>query len=84
MSPVQEQQARQILLDSLYMSSGRNDPAHPMHGLYTGLVVDQWTEERVRQAFLDWWAQSYAMKPGVHAITTHVAFGQYLLSLQEG
>ena len=33
-----EQQARQDRLEQLYLADGRHDPAHPMHGLYTGLA----------------------------------------------
>lgn len=32
-----EQQARQNLLDALYVQTGRDRPDHPMHGLYSGL-----------------------------------------------
>ena len=34
-----EQQARQDQLEALYAADGRHDPAHPMHCLYTGLVL---------------------------------------------
>lgn len=34
-----EQQARQEQLEALYEADGRHDPAHPAHGLYTGLVA---------------------------------------------
>jgi hypothetical protein len=36
-----EQQARQDELDRLYAEDGRHDSAHPMHALYTGLVMEQ-------------------------------------------
>lgn len=34
-----KQQARQDALDAAYEADGRNDPNHPMHALYTGLMV---------------------------------------------
>lgn len=34
-----EQQARQDELDIRYEEDGRHDPTHPMHALYTGLVL---------------------------------------------
>ena len=34
---VAEQAARQKRLEILYKEDWREDPAHPMHGLYTGL-----------------------------------------------
>ena len=36
-----EQQARQERLDALYEADGRHDPKHPMHALYTGLLIDK-------------------------------------------
>ena len=33
-----QQQAAQDRLEALYEADGRHDPAHPMHGLYTGLA----------------------------------------------
>ena len=33
-----QQQAVQDRLEQLYADDGRHDPAHPMHGLYTGLA----------------------------------------------
>ena len=33
-----EQQAVQDRLEQLYADDGRHDPAHSMHGLYTGLA----------------------------------------------
>jgi hypothetical protein len=32
-----EQLARQNRLEDLYEADGRDNPDHPMHGLYTGL-----------------------------------------------
>ena len=33
-------QARVDFLETLYFKEGRDDPAHPMHSLYTGLYVN--------------------------------------------
>jgi hypothetical protein len=42
------------------------------------------TEDQIHQAFIDFWADSYpAIKPGVHAINTHVAFAKQVLELAE-
>jgi hypothetical protein len=38
-----EQQAVQDRLDALYEADGRHDPSHPMHGLYTGLIITETT-----------------------------------------
>jgi len=40
-----EQQAVQDRLEALYEADGRHDPAHPMHGLYTGLAQAAQQEE---------------------------------------
>ncbi len=32
--------ARQLVLDDLYHRTGRDNPEHPMHGLYTGLAEE--------------------------------------------
>ena len=37
--PVRESQ-RQWLIDDLFRLSGRSDPSHPMHNLYTGLYQE--------------------------------------------
>lgn len=34
-----DQQRRQDRLEELYEADGRNDPAHPRHAVYTGLVA---------------------------------------------
>lgn len=39
--------------------------------------------ESLRAAFLDWWQDSYATPPGVHAIMTHTAFAEHILELLE-
>ena len=35
---VAEQAARQKRIEILYKEDWRDDPAHPMHGMYTGLA----------------------------------------------
>lgn len=35
-----EQNARQARLEALYEADGRTDPAHPMHGVYTSLQIE--------------------------------------------
>lgn len=37
---VEQQAERQALLDRLYEADGRAAADHPMHGLYTGLMVE--------------------------------------------
>jgi hypothetical protein len=34
------------------------------------------------ETFKQWWAESYPTPPGPHAITTHVAYGEWLLRRQ--
>jgi hypothetical protein len=34
----QVQNARQAAIDAAYAGDGRHDPAHPRHGVYTGLL----------------------------------------------
>lgn len=36
---IEAQQVRQNRLEELYHQDGRHKPSHPMHGLYTGLVM---------------------------------------------
>ena len=33
-------QARMDFLEALYFKEGRDDPAHPLHSLYTGLYMN--------------------------------------------
>lgn len=40
LADVLAQQARQDALDALYDADGRNDPHHPHHSTYTGLICD--------------------------------------------
>jgi hypothetical protein len=35
-----EEQKTQIFLEHMYKCSGREDPSHPMHSLYTGLYQE--------------------------------------------
>jgi hypothetical protein len=37
---VSEQQARVGRLEELFLADGRGQPAHPPHGLFTGLVTE--------------------------------------------
>lgn len=34
-------------------------------------------------AFADWWEDSYGRPPGKHAVMTHVAFTEHVLTLLE-
>lgn len=34
-------------------------------------------------AFADWWEDSYGRPPGTHAVMTHVAFAEHVLTLLE-
>ena len=47
------QQARQDRLEELYRQDGRQDPSHPMHGLYTGLVQTTSTTTPQEDAMTD-------------------------------
>lgn len=67
-----EQQKRQDYLERLYQASGRNQPGHALHGLYTGLKQD------LELVFRVWWKDSYSTSPGSHAVMTHVAFAEFL------
>lgn len=44
-----EQQARQDELNRRYEEDGRHDPTHPMHALYTGLVIGDKNQQGVAQ-----------------------------------
>ncbi len=50
---VDAQQARQDRLDELYHQDGRHEPSHPMHGLYTGLVMTASTTTSPQNAMAD-------------------------------
>ena len=45
---VAEQAARQKRLDILYKEDWREDPAHPMHGLYTGRYQQSLEKEKCK------------------------------------
>jgi hypothetical protein len=36
----QEEQKKADFMEHMYQCSGRQDPGHPMHGLYTGLWIN--------------------------------------------
>jgi hypothetical protein len=77
-----EQTARQDRLEELYTADGRHDPAHPMHGTYTGLAEaerQQQRDELISAAFSAWWQDSYGRPPGTHAVMTHTAFAKHVL-----
>jgi hypothetical protein len=77
-----EQLQRQQFLDELYIADGRDDPNHPDTGKYTGLMQqhnERQKGEQLRQAFTEWWVDSYGSPPGSHAVMTHVAFAQHVL-----
>lgn len=42
---VTKEQQKADFMEHMYNCSGRKDPAHPMHGLYTGLWQDFCTKE---------------------------------------
>ena len=46
---VEEQSARQARLEALYKESGREDPEHPQHGLYTGLNQQYLESEKCKK-----------------------------------
>jgi len=52
-----KQLARQRRLEKLYAADGRLDPAHPRHGTYTGLMVQERVsqrEELIREVLTAW------------------------------
>lgn len=40
-------------------------------------------EPSIRAAFDEWWQDSYGRSPMPHAVMTHVAFAQHILTLLE-
>jgi len=40
-------------------------------------------EDAIKAAFDAWWRDSYRVPPGTHAVMTHVAFAEYILTLLE-
>jgi hypothetical protein len=55
-----KQLARQRRLEELYAADGRLDPAHPRHGTYTGLIVQERVsqrEELIREVLTAWSTQ---------------------------
>jgi hypothetical protein len=52
-----KQLARRRQLEELYAADGRLDPAHPRHGTYTGLMVQERVsqrEELIREVLIAW------------------------------
>lgn len=42
------------------------------------------TDEQLNDLFAEFWAESYPnAKPGIHAITTHIAFAKQVLEVAE-
>ncbi len=42
------------------------------------------TDEQLNDLFTEFWAESYPhAKPGIHAITTHIAFAKQVLEVYE-
>ena len=42
------------------------------------------TDEQLNDLFIEFWADSYPhVKPGVHAISTHVAFARQVLNVYD-
>lgn len=79
------QQARQDALEAAYEADGRHDPAHPQHGLYTGLMVVEEPQPTIEDQLADWWRSSYP-KATLNAQTAALmaAFGAWLLEQRKG
>jgi hypothetical protein len=42
------------------------------------------TDEQLNDLFIEFWAESYPhVKPGVHAISTHIAFAREVLAVYD-
>ena len=48
---VQEQRERQQRMNALYAASGREDPSHPYHSLFTGLYQEHLRKEKAKKSF---------------------------------
>ena len=48
---VEEDRARVVRMDELYLEDGRDKPDHPFHGLYTGLHQKALEREKAKSAF---------------------------------
>lgn len=79
------QQARQDALDAAYEADGRHDPAHPQHGLYTGLMAVEAPQPSIEDQLAAWWRASYP-KATLNAQTAALmaAFGAWLLEQRKG
>lgn len=48
----------------------------------TSLPFSRMTDEQLNDLFTEFWAESYPhVKPGVHAISTHLAFARQVLDV---
>lgn len=77
------QQTRQNALEAAYEANGRHDPAHPQHGLYTGLMVVEEPQPTIEDQLAAWWRSSYPTAT-LNAQTGQMmaAFGAWLLEQQ--
>lgn len=48
----------------------------------TSSPFNRMTDEQLNDLFIEFWAESYPhVKPGVHAISTHIAFARQVLDV---
>ena len=62
MNPAVEENAKRVdYINTLYRLDNRDDPKHPMHGLFTGLHQEILTYERLKEelAIYDKWKDRY-------------------------
>jgi len=59
---VKEEEKKQIFLEHMYKCSGRENPDHPMHGLYTGLYQDFCVREAGPLARERWFEMQEAIR----------------------
>lgn len=57
-----EETKKQIFLEHMYKCSGRQDPNHPMHSLYTGLYQDFCVKEAGPFARERWFEMQEAIR----------------------
>lgn len=80
-----EQQARQDALDAAYKADGRNDPAHPQHGVYSGLMTAQEPQPSIEDQLAVWWRASYPKATlNAQSAALMAAFGAWLLEQRKG
>lgn len=78
-----EQQARQDALDTAYEADGRQDPQHPLHSTYTGLVDNTPAPPSIEDQLAAWWRSSYPnANLNNQTAAMMVAFGAWLLEQQ--